>query len=73
MPTMNEVSDEQNIESLGRTFLTIGHLQSTMRVTSFAGLPLPLSLSVAHRNSLSPTSVTGGTSGICMLIYFDGF
>lgn len=59
--TMKAVFEEQKSECMGRTFLTVRHLQCTMLVTSFAvlPLPLPLPLSVAHRKSFSPTSVTG--------------
>ncbi|KAG0558861.1 hypothetical protein KC19_10G059700 [Ceratodon purpureus] len=56
--TLNEVSEEQKSESPGRTYLTIRHLRSTLRVTSFAVLPLPPPLPQAHQDFLSPAAVT---------------
>jgi hypothetical protein len=57
--TLYEVSEEQKSEFPGRTHLTIRHLRSTMRVTSFAVLPPPPPLPQAHQDFFSPSAVTG--------------
>jgi len=54
--TLHEVSEERKLVSL---FPTLRHLQVTMHVTSFAVLPLPPPLPLAHRDFVSPAAVTG--------------
>lgn len=57
--TLHEVGKEQKLESPGRTYLTMRHLRSTMRVQSFAVLPLPPPPPQAHQDLFSPAAVTG--------------
>lgn len=58
--TLHEVSEERKLESLGsRASPTLRHLQITMRVTSFAVLSLPPPFLEAHRDLVSPATMTG--------------
>nr|XP_024384669.1 uncharacterized protein LOC112286725 isoform X2 [Physcomitrium patens] len=56
--TLNEVTEAQKTEDPGRSFVTVTHLHSTMRVSSFAVLPLPPTLPQVHRDFFSPAAAT---------------